>query len=211
MALFPFLPEARPLEGLDATDYYAYTPLNVLPGVTLNARYSFNTNNIITLAHELGHALGLFHVFSKNGCGTGDDYCADTPDYDYTAFTAGGGNMTTPRTACDGSSFYSYNIMDYNGCGLHYPRPERPHPAGAAIRLVHPRQRVRPPTAAQRHESTRRSRPSHAAGDRRTGTETGPGDIATCRVRALSRRNVCPDKGQRPGPPFKLFALRPSR
>ena len=46
---------------------------------------TYNTADItVTLAHELGHYLGLHHVFSetenKNSC-EDTDYCADTPTY----------------------------------------------------------------------------------------------------------------------------------
>lgn len=119
MALLPYMPAAHPVEGLDNTDYYAYHPLDINPGITLNGNFVYGTDCLSTLAHEFGHTLGLHHAFSADGCGTDDDYCADTPDYDYAAFAASGNAFfESPRTGCDGSTFYSYNVMDYNGYTL---------------------------------------------------------------------------------------------
>lgn len=120
MALFPYLPEAHPLEGLEATDYYA-DPSNrdVNPGITLNTDYIYQGINS-PLVHELGHVLGLEHAFSSEGCGTDDDYCTDTRDYDYSAFINSDDSFFYDfRTDCsDGTRFQSVNVMDYNGYGL---------------------------------------------------------------------------------------------
>ena len=93
---------------------------------------------VVTLAHELGHYLGLLHDFTESrGSGSasvepvdscGDtDYCADTYSYnraEYLEYTKGilakasstqkvYINELTPRRSCDGVSFESDNIMDY--------------------------------------------------------------------------------------------------
>ena len=74
----------------------------------------------VTLAHELGHYLGLYHVFSEKECEE-TDYCDDTPNYNRTAYLNGLAELTPPynfqevvqRTSCEGLLFISTNIMDY--------------------------------------------------------------------------------------------------
>ena len=73
-----------------------------------------------TLAHELGHYLGLFHVFSGGDNGQTTDYCEDTPDYDrpaYDTWLASVSRLTFAQAAQrqdrNGTTFTSYNIMDY--------------------------------------------------------------------------------------------------
>lgn len=83
----------------------------------------------VTLAHELGHYLGLHHVFSESDDGTckDTDYCEDTPSYDKNAYNidyqwATAGNVPNDnlfaylvkRENCNGAKFISYNIMDYS-------------------------------------------------------------------------------------------------
>lgn len=86
----------------------------------------------VTLAHELGHYLGIFHTFTEkdnkavNSC-EDTDYCRDTPSYnkieydsEMNAYLA---SVTDPskiniqklleRSNCDNLTFQSYNIMDY--------------------------------------------------------------------------------------------------
>lgn len=85
----------------------------------------------VTLAHELGHYLGLHHVFSETK--TGDlintckdtDYCEDTPSYDKQDYDTEceyvykyeRQNYTfeylVRRTSCKNTEFISRNIMDY--------------------------------------------------------------------------------------------------
>lgn len=73
----------------------------------------------ITLSHELGHYLGLFHVFDE---GLDNDYCDDTPSYDRGAYDAWLRTLTTAppfeelaqRTSIAGTTFTSDNIMDYD-------------------------------------------------------------------------------------------------
>lgn len=103
------------------------------------ATYISQYDVVVTLAHELGHYLGLFHVFSESGGHDGaadifaaadscadTDYCTDTPTYNrseyeadltyYRLFTAASQQSICDllrRNACDGSTFYSNNIMDY--------------------------------------------------------------------------------------------------
>lgn len=63
-----------------------------------------------TLTHEVGHWLGLRHIWGDGGCSV-DDFCNDTP-------TAGGANYgCTANTSC-GSSDMIQNYMDYtdDGC-----------------------------------------------------------------------------------------------
>ena len=66
-----------------------------------------------TLTHEIGHYLGLYHVWGDvngGGCG-GDDMIADTPDQ---AGPSGGcpTNCATLAT-CNAGEFAQYNFMDY--------------------------------------------------------------------------------------------------
>lgn len=90
---------------------------------------------VVTMAHELGHYLGLYHAFTEHeqdgsyqpvdSCGD-TDYCKDTPPYNrieynnYLESLIGNDNnpSTTQkmlsRSSCDGTTFESDNIMDYS-------------------------------------------------------------------------------------------------
>ncbi|MEM7040498.1 MAG: zinc metalloprotease, partial [Bacteroidota bacterium] len=59
-----------------------------------------------TLTHEVGHWLGLRHIWGDGGCGV-DDFCADTPESD-------GSNFGCPTThvSC-GTTDMVQNYMDY--------------------------------------------------------------------------------------------------
>ena len=96
----PVVSKAHPLDSLLATDAandYAY--LNQSWGVCINNagiyewqdNKSYNPRYVVaTMAHELGHYLGLLHTFSNDECNN-DDACDDThiSDYDnYMAYVA---------------------------------------------------------------------------------------------------------------------------
>ena len=111
-----------------------------------NANHKLNnlspTDIVITLSHELGHYLGLFHTFTEkevevtniNGtkssasepvdsCGD-TDYCNDTKSYNYFEYQEYLQNLlnagklyideATLRSACDGTQYQAKNIMDYS-------------------------------------------------------------------------------------------------
>ncbi len=66
-----------------------------------------------TLTHEMGHYLGLLHVF-HNGCSGGGDYCSDTPAQSKSSL-----NMSScdniPSTACfTGERPMIENYLDYS-------------------------------------------------------------------------------------------------
>ncbi len=58
-----------------------------------------------TLTHEIGHWLGLRHIWGDGGCSV-DDYCNDTP-------TSDGANYGCPNTTSCGSTDMVENYMDY--------------------------------------------------------------------------------------------------
>lgn len=102
-----------PLSGLDGLPDGAGNPFN--DGVVIRASYFGNngTSKGRTATHEVGHWLGLRHIWGDTNCGT--DYVNDTP----THVTSNGGCPTFPYNvnACgagsspDGEMFM--NFMDY--------------------------------------------------------------------------------------------------
>ncbi len=96
-------------------------------------QYYYSTDVTATLAHELGHYLGLYHVFAEvdgdeDTC-EDTDYCEDTPSYnryEYEEWMASYLKTTpssqqllselTQRKPCDGASFNATNLMDYSCC-----------------------------------------------------------------------------------------------
>lgn len=98
-------------------------------------QYTYDSTDIVaTLAHELGHYLGLHHVFTEdkktsNGSTSwsevddcfDSDCCDDTPSYNKVEYDDSlrnfpkGTKMQTMvrRHSCDGTTFDSNNIMDY--------------------------------------------------------------------------------------------------
>lgn len=61
------------------------------------------------LIHELGHYIGLPHVFNTV-CDTDSDFCGDTPNYVRVGF---GNLFGTYRQGCNGIVFEANNHMDY--------------------------------------------------------------------------------------------------
>lgn len=80
-------------------------------GNTLNTSPVWNLGR--TMTHEVGHYLGLYHVWGDvngGGCG-GDDMIADTPDQ-ATSSSGCTANCAT-LAACNAGEFIQYNFMDY--------------------------------------------------------------------------------------------------
>ena len=138
LTTLPIVPTAYPLKYLvdtDAANEYAYltTPYGVCINneaidewqdeKTVNPKYI-----VATVAHEIGHYIGLLHTFSEIECEE-DDGCEDTPisDYnnyieyitDYIAKQQAAGKKITieevaKRTDCiTGKEFIADNILDY--------------------------------------------------------------------------------------------------
>ena len=76
--------------GIVAYAYYPYAHGSSIDGIVIEADYLTDINKVSSLAHELGHYLGLYHTF-KEGCNNnnclidGDRIC-DTPPDQSTAF-----------------------------------------------------------------------------------------------------------------------------
>lgn len=93
--------------------------------------YTYRTTDAnVTLAHELGHYLGLTHVFAEDKNGYSDncmdtDHCEDTPSYNRIEYennlqqilNTATGTLSVEdlarRSPCSGEPYISANIMDY--------------------------------------------------------------------------------------------------
>ncbi|MEG0797060.1 MAG: zinc-dependent metalloproteinase lipoprotein [Odoribacter sp.] len=117
----PYTPRENSLVGLVATNTYYTQQPNYVHCISLNGNYINEKDAYQTLAHELGHYLGLFHTFVKENCDEIGDYCDDTESYNRAEYETWLKEQTPPmeflkvvkRTACGGSSFTSHNVMDY--------------------------------------------------------------------------------------------------
>ena len=139
---FPYVIKPHTLEGL--AELELDTDWSELPWpqcVSINNEYIYSheayytmTDVVNTLAHELGHFLGLRHAFSEDPetydrdiC-LDSDFCTDTPTYNKAAYDkllqalmASGGSIDNEekelllmREDCEtGEEFRSTNIMDY--------------------------------------------------------------------------------------------------
>jgi zinc-dependent metalloproteinase lipoprotein len=139
----PYTSSSHTLSGLQTGEYYLTHSWDYPQCSSINSDYIYhydaNSNYYdvfdvaVTIAHELGHYIGLDHVFTEIGesdC-SGDDYCDDTPNYnreEYEKWVSNyldkyyDANKTTLadvaiRTCCeDNSTFTARNIMDYEYC-----------------------------------------------------------------------------------------------
>lgn len=138
----PMMPKKHPLDSLATQDGLEnYTHVSTPWGCCINNesiysesdKYYMQDDVVVTVAHELGHYLGLLHTFSENGCEE-DDACSDTklsnypwyletleqrikeqleadPDYQFNLIDL------TNRLDCISSTWFNAdNIMDYAYC-----------------------------------------------------------------------------------------------
>ncbi|MDO4789795.1 MAG: zinc-dependent metalloproteinase lipoprotein [Porphyromonas sp.] len=148
VATLPFMPEQHPVKGLARinTNYVASHNWKYTNCVVINSDFLKYGPQYIstyvgnTLAHELGHYVGLFHAFTehdedaidKNPCDD-TDHCPDTEQYDREDYVTkvqefinspsfdknnkAHINRLFERVTCDLlGTFVSFNLMDYFYC-----------------------------------------------------------------------------------------------
>ncbi|MFZ4542703.1 MAG: GEVED domain-containing protein [Saprospiraceae bacterium] len=110
-------PSTTLLSGLTSSIGTATTDGVVINYTTfgdLNPGLSANFNRGRTAVHEVGHWLGLRHVWGDATCGT--DYCNDTP----TQSTSNAGCPTFPKVTCsngpNGDMFQNYMDYSFDAC-----------------------------------------------------------------------------------------------
>lgn len=141
----PYSITSNPLEGLGNGTYYLTHSVKYPHCVSINNAYIYEASGeyyspediFVTLSHELGHYLGLFHAFAQdenentNLC-EDTDYCLDTPSYNYTEYIQWINNLPAKnpnnpngvytlkdlatKSNCQGEKFISHNVMDYMYC-----------------------------------------------------------------------------------------------
>lgn len=118
----PYVPVGNSIPGLQANNYHFTHLPDYAHCISLNNTYLNEADAPQTLAHELGHYLGLLHVFSQDSC-IDNDYCTDTQTYDRAAYEnwinqlepgSVSFNQLVERTNCEQQTFISRNIMDYD-------------------------------------------------------------------------------------------------
>lgn len=123
ISTMPFTTTENGLKGLVTGDMYFERPITQVYCVALNTQYVIRPNAKQILAHEFGHYLGLFHVFSE-GSELETDYCADTPNYNRELYMKEANEIrqkegdNSPRLydrkGDDGKVFVAHNVMDYD-------------------------------------------------------------------------------------------------
>lgn len=144
IAHFPHISTSYPLEGLAPGDESVSSYTNYNHCIAINSRifeplvqrrlYREEKVPYFTLAHELGHILGLRHVFAEAVTDKGltmvddcidSDFCADTESYNRISYDRNRLPVSSTnnkyaeyvglrrRTNCTQGAFVSTNIMDY--------------------------------------------------------------------------------------------------
>lgn len=113
----PYSNSSNPVKGLYASDEenianYPNSQSLFLRKSSLNYFYNIGGTYATELVHEMGHYFGLAHTFS-NACTVDGDYVDDTNDFNSSTNSF----STDFRTGCNGSSYTSYNFMDYTNNG----------------------------------------------------------------------------------------------
>lgn len=115
-------PEAQ-IQGLPivTNDYKPMEYIKLWPNIHYQGAIEFQLGNL--LAHEIGHYLGLYHVFKGNennlpvnSCNqTDSDYVSDTYEYDRREHLENPttGESKTMRIMCNGQIEEANNVMDY--------------------------------------------------------------------------------------------------
>ena len=105
---FAYLPVVWDSKGFEGFSVYPkeFDPIFGKNEVCVLDTQNFLGTGSTTIIHELGHALGLHHNFSKNNCST-SDFCSDTYSYNY----------HDPEIDCaDNLGVLEHdNFMDYEG------------------------------------------------------------------------------------------------
>ncbi|WP_170233941.1 M43 family zinc metalloprotease [Bizionia myxarmorum] len=108
-------PSNSTLPGMDANGGSALTDgvviLSGSVGSVANPGTAAPYNKGRTLTHEMGHWIGLRHIWGDSTCG--NDFCADTPQSTGANF----GCVTNNQTTCDGIRDMVENYMDYSDDG----------------------------------------------------------------------------------------------
>ena len=105
---FAQFPQSDTEPGLEDASAYRLTD-----GVVIDSEY-FGSNSSVnpiskgrTATHEVGHFLGLRHIWGDGGCDT-DDFCEDTPQVDGANYNCPSGEVVS----CGNKDMFQ-NYMDY--------------------------------------------------------------------------------------------------